>query len=220
MCPSLGSEYQQRTASPEDLAAADFPRPDAGLVARLAALPSANIGDAMDRLGAMDSRIGPIWPGATVAGPAFTVWTRSGDNDAVHRALAVAQPGDVIVVSGGADESRALIGEIMGARARTRGLAGFVLDGAARDAQGLADITMPVFARAVTPAGPYKFGPGHLSCPVAVGGVAVLPGDIIVGDADGVVVIPQARAHAVAEAAEAVLAMEDGRRAEARGNAW
>ncbi|MCG5217052.1 RraA family protein [Streptosporangium soli] len=191
----------------------DFPRAEANLLARFARLPAANIGDAMDRLGVLDSRIGPVWPGARLVGRAFTVWTRSGDNQFVHKALDAAEPGDVIVVNGGGDESRALIGDLIGQRAKNRGLAGFVIDGAVRDAEGLGEIGIPVFARAVTPAGPYKNGPGHLGRTIAVGGVAVAPGDILVGDADGVVVIPLAEAASIAEAAEAVLARETGKRA-------
>ncbi|MEV0389309.1 methyltransferase [Nonomuraea sp. NPDC050643] len=180
---------------------------------RLAALPTANIGDAMERLGVLDSRIRPVWTGARVAGRAFTVWTRSGDNALIHQALEVAGEGDVIVVNGGGDESRALIGELIGQRAKNRGVAGFVIDGAVRDADGLGEMGMPVFARAVTPAGPYKNGPGHLGRTVAVGGVAVAPGDLILGDADGVVVVPAAEAETVALAAEAVFALEEGKRA-------
>ncbi|MEV4578297.1 RraA family protein [Nonomuraea jabiensis] len=182
-------------------------------LARLAALPTANIGDAMDRLGVLDSRIRPIWPGARVAGRAFTIWTRSGDNALIHQALDVVEPGDVIVVNGGGDESRALIGELIGQRAKNKGVAGFVIDGAVRDADGLGEMGMPVFARAVTPAGPYKNGPGHLGRTVAVGGVAVAPGDLILGDADGVVVVPLADAERVAQAAEAVFVTEEGKRA-------
>ncbi|MBE1585290.1 methyltransferase [Nonomuraea angiospora] len=182
-------------------------------LARLAALPTANIGDAMDRLGVLDSRIRPIWPGARVAGRAFTIWTRSGDNALIHQALDVVEPGDVIVVNGGGDESRALIGELIGQRAKNKGVAGFVIDGAVRDADGLGEMGMPVFARAVTPAGPYKNGPGHLGRTVAVGGVAVAPGDLILGDADGVVVVPLAEAERVARAAEAVFVTEEGKRA-------
>lgn len=189
-----------------------FPRPSPDTVRRLAALPVANIGDAMDRLGILDSRIQAIWPGAHLAGPTFTVWTRAGDNAAIHAAMELAQPGDVIVVNGQADESRALLGELMGGKARAAGIAGFVLDGAARDAADLAELQMPVFARACTPAGPYKFGPGRVATTIAVGGVAVSPGDIIVGDSDGVAVIPLAEAEVVAAAAEAVFADESARR--------
>ncbi|KIC65877.1 methyltransferase [Pseudarthrobacter phenanthrenivorans] len=191
---------------------ADFDRPDPAIVDRLANLPAANIGDAMDRLGVADSAIQAVWPGAKLAGPAFPVWTRPGDNKGIHAALQLARPGDVIVVAGGADESRALLGELIGERAINLGVAGFALDGAARDAEALGEIGMPVFARATSPAGPYKDGPFRLGTAVAFGGVPVLPGDIIIGDSDGVVVIPREQAAAVAEAAEAVFADETSRR--------
>lgn len=178
---------------------------------RLGALPTPNIGDAMERLGVLDASIKPVWPGACLAGPAFTVWTRAGDNAYLHRALAEATPGDVIVVNGQGDESRALMGDLIGARARNAGIAGFVIDGAVRDAAGLERLGMPVFARSISPAGPYKNGPGSLAGPVAVGGVAVLPGDIMIGDEDGTVVVPRARAEEVLLAAEAVRVDEDER---------
>ncbi len=174
------------------------------LCGRLGLLPTCNIGDAMERLGVLDSRIKPVWSGGHLAGPAFTVWTRAGDNAFLHRALAEAAPGDVVVVNGQGDESRALMGELMAARARNSGIAGFVIDGAVRDAVGLKRIGVPIFARATCAAGPYKHGPGALELPIAVGGVAVLPGDIVVGDDDGVVIIPLARAEEIAIAAEAI----------------
>jgi regulator of RNase E activity RraA len=192
---------------------AEFPRPDRAVVAKLAALPVANIGDAMDRLGLLDSRIQAVWPGARLAGAALTVWTRAGDNAALHEALAIARPGDVIVVNGQGDESRALLGELIGAKALARGVAGFVLDGAARDAATLGEIRMPVFARACTPAGPYKFGPGRVGVPIAVGGVAIHPGDVVVADGDGVAVVARADAQRIADAARAVYDDEAGRRA-------
>lgn len=170
---------------------------------RLWALPTANIGDAMDRLGVMDAAIHPVWSGARCVGTAHTVWTRAGDNMYIHEALATVQQGDIIVVSGQADETRALIGELIGGKAKIRGVEGFVIDGAVRDAPGLEEYSMPVFARAVTAAGPYKNGPGVVGATIAVGGVPVNPGDIIVGDADGVVVIPRQHAEAVVAAAEA-----------------
>ncbi|TRW80953.1 methyltransferase [Mycolicibacterium sp. 018/SC-01/001] len=184
----------------------------ARLIERLRTVPAANIGDGMERLGLLDSSVHSVWPGARVVGPAFTVWTRSGDNLFIHKALDECNPGDVIVVNGHGDLSRALIGELIGARAAAKGIAGFVIDGAVRDAEGLQGYGMPVFARAITPAGPYKFGPGRLQVPIAVGGVAVLPGDLIVGDGDGVAVIPTAMAEAVTEAAEAVQIDEAERR--------
>lgn len=192
---------------------ADFPRPSQEVIERLGKLPAANIGDAMDRLGVADSAIQAVWPGARLAGPAFTVWTRPGDNKGIHQALQLARPGDVIVVAGGGDESRALLGELIGERAINAGIAGFALDGAARDAEALGEIGMPVFARATSPAGPYKDGPFRVGTAVAFGGVPVLPGDVIVGDSDGVVVIPRELAEKVAEAAEAVFTDETNRRA-------
>lgn len=191
------------TAEPVDPQVAEFPRAESALIERFAALPSANIADAMERFGALDSHIQAVWDGAQVAGSALTVWTRAGDNLAIDQALEIAQPGDVIVVNSYGYEQRALLGDIIGAQARKRGVAGFVLDGACRDRDGLAEIGMPVFARALTPAGPYKSGPGRIGLTVACGGVAVSPGDVVVGDADGVVVVPLADAQTVADAAEA-----------------
>lgn len=216
MTPDLPTIYAQTPPTPEDLAAAHFRRPDPALIARFAVLPAANIGDVMDRMGILDSKISPLWVGAKVAGPAFTVWVRAGDNQGVHRALGVAQAGDVIVVNGGADESRALIGELMAGRAKRSMIAGFVIDGAARDVSGLAELGMPVFARALTPAGPYKFGPAKLGLTIAIGGVACAPGDIVIGDEDGVVIVPQAEAEAILIAAESVLAAENDRRDESQ----
>ena len=181
----------------------NWDRPTAEQRDRLGRLPTANIADAMHRLGAMDARIKPVWDGAAVVGAAYTVWTRPGDNAGIHEALKHVEPGDVLVINGGGDESRALIGELIGGRAKSRGVVGFVIDGAVRDAPGLAEYQMPVFARALTPAGPYKDGPYVVGAPAAVGGVVVSPGDVIVGDADGVVVVPLAMADQVAVLAQA-----------------
>ncbi|KRF03283.1 methyltransferase [Nocardioides sp. Soil777] len=178
-------------------------RPTADQLNRYRSLPTANIGDAMHRLGALDAAIKPVWEGATIVGSAYTVWTRPGDNLGLHAALEHVQPGDVIVVNGGGDLSRALLGELIGGKAKVKGVVGFVIDGAVRDATGLEEYSMPVYARALTPAGPYKDGPFALASPVAVGGVVVSPGDIVVADEDGVVVIPLAMAERVADLAQA-----------------
>lgn len=187
------------------------PLTTAELVHRLGAIPAANIGDAQERIG-VASGLSAVWAGARLAGPAFTVWTRPGDNLYIHKALDGAEPGDVIVVNGGGDVSRALIGDLIGIRAKTLSVAGFVIDGAVRDAEALADCGLPVFARGVTPAGPYKFGPGRLQQPVAIAGVVVTPGDLIVADADGVVVVRREEAEAVLAAAEAIEAREVAKR--------
>jgi RraA family protein len=181
------------------------------IVRRLGAIPAANIGDAQERIG-VASGLSPIWTGAKLAGPAYTVWTRPGDNLFIHKAIDGAKPGDVIVVNGGGDVSRALIGDLIGIRAKSMGIAGFVIDGAVRDADALAACGLPVFARSVTPAGPYKHGPGRLQIPVAIAGVVVSPGDIVVADADGVVVVRRDEAEQVLAEAERIEANEAAKR--------
>ncbi len=193
-------------------AASEFERAAGVVIEGLSKLPCANIADAMDRLGVAEG-IHAMWSGAKLAGPAYTIWTRSGDNWAVHQAIDAAQPGDVLVVNGGGDTTRALIGELMATRAVKRRLGGFVIDGAVRDRELIGELGLPVFARGATPAGPYKNGPGRLLCPVAIGGVCVLPGDIILGDGDGVVVVPRAMGATVLEAAREIEKTEFAKRA-------
>ena len=132
-----------------------------------------------------------------IAGRAFTVWTALGDNLFLHKAFDAAEPGDVLVVNGSGDTTRALIGNLIGIRAKTLGIVGFVSDGAVRDTDALSEPGLPVFARNVTPAGPYKNGPGRLGEPVAVGSVVVAPGDVVVADADGVVIVKSADVESV-----------------------
>lgn len=185
---------------------------DADLLARLRNLPAANVGDVQDRLGVMDAGIGPIWPGARIVGPAVTVLTASGDNKVVHAAMDAALPGEIIVINGMGDMNRALIGELMGEKAYALGLGGFVIDGCVRDGEALAEIPMPVFARGLTPAGPYKNGPGYIGRPIAMGGVVVEVGDIIMADADGVAVIRRADVATVVGRAEEKFAQELSKR--------
>lgn len=132
--------------------------------------------------------------GRKLIGPARTVRTRSGDNLAIHKALENVQPGEVIVVDGGGDESRALIGEIMMEIAMKRAAAGFVIDGAIRDVAAFVAADFPCFARSVIHRGPYKFGPGEEQVPVSIGGMPVSPGDIILADEDGVLAMSPATA--------------------------
>lgn len=184
------------------------PQADPALIEAFHTLPVANISDNLHRLpGATGIR--PFHDGTPMAGTALTVRTRAGDNKAIHMALDLLRPGDVIVVDGGGDISRALIGEIMTSVAKMRGAAGFVLDGAVRDVASLAKSDFPCFARAGIHLGPYKNGPGEINVPVTIGGMVVNPGDIVVGDADGVVAFPQAIAPALLEATRAQSAMEE-----------
>ena len=140
---------------------------------------------------------------AALLGTALTVRVPGGDNAFIHKALDLAQPGDVLVIDGGGCTCRALMGEIMFTYAQNVGIAGVVVDGAIRDQESLERLGLPVYAAAVTPQGPYKNGPGEINVPIACGGQVVFPGDILVGDGDGVVVVRRQEAELVlAEARE------------------
>ncbi|QHC71550.1 methyltransferase [Rathayibacter sp. VKM Ac-2801] len=178
------------------------------LLERFAALPVANVGDSMDRLGVVDAAIRPVWRGARLAGPAFTVEVAGGDNAGIHEAIPQLSPGDVLVVNGHGVQDRALVGELIGERLRKAGCIGIVLDGALRDVDDLEEMGFPAFARSVSPAGPYRNGPYRLGVPVAIGSVVVSPGDLVLGDSDGLAVVPRDQAEAVLERAEAKHAAE------------
>jgi regulator of RNase E activity RraA len=186
------------------------PRPDPQLLARARALPTSILSDSMERVGGVTGvhwTRGGSWP--RVSGPALTVQTRPGDNLVIHRALDLAEPGDVLVVDGGGYDGRAVIGEIMVRYAATRGLAAIVVDGAVRDVEGLAESPVAVFARSINHLGPYKDGPGQVHGVVQVGGTVVRSGDVVVGDADGVVVLPASRAQEVVTVGEGRLRDEE-----------
>ncbi len=192
-------------------AASQFPRVSKELIDRAREFQAAVLCDVAGRRGTMHSRVQPLDPTMTVCGPAFTVEVRPGDNLMFHVALAVAQPGDVIVVDGKADDTCALVGELMVAQAEAAGLGGFVVDAASRDTATLAEGSFPVFSTGTNPCGPTKGLAGRLGIPVSVGGVAVSPGDLVVGDVDGVVVIPRGEVEAVLQAAANKLAAEKQR---------
>lgn len=166
----------------------DVIRPDRALVERFRGIPSSNINDMMNRLYNTDGTIHSLNQ-KELLGTAITVRAPLGDNMMFHRALDIAQPGDVLVVDGGGCNERSLAGEIMMTYAAQKGLAGVVVNGALRDLDGIQKLDMPVYATGVTPQGPYKNGPGEINVPVCCGGVVVMPGDILVGDLDGIVVI-------------------------------
>lgn len=182
-------------------------RPAKELVQAFAGIPAANIGDEMNRFFCVHARIKP-YNKNPLLGTAFTVKTRPGDNLMLHKALEMAQPGDIIVVDAQGDVTNAITGEIMMLQATVNGLAGVVIDGAIRDAESISELSMPVYAAGVQPKGPYKDGPGEINVPVCCGGVVVQPGDILVGDADGIVVIPQEHAAEVLEKAKKKMANE------------
>ena len=152
--------------------------------------------------------------GAKLVGTAFTVKTRPGDNLLIYKALMMMSPGHVLVVDGAGDTTNALVGELIMLYAQQRGCAGFVVDGAVRDRAAFFEADFPCYARAVSHRGPYKQGPGALNVPVTVGGQVVLPGDIVVGDEDGVVAFPQADAARLLEAVQKTAAAEEAIKAE------
>lgn len=182
----------------------DFVRPDKALVERFKDMPVANIDDNMNRIAAVDTSIEPIGKGQLL-GTAFTVRVPQGDNLMFHAAMDLAKPGDVIMIDAGGFTDRAIFGELMATYCKSRGIKGIVCDGAIRDRGGLAAMEdFPVYAKSATPNGPYKNGPGEINVPVVIGGKVVHPGDIVVGDDDGVIIIDPAIANEIADATLAV----------------
>ena len=194
-------------------AQASFERVSQALIDRARTYQVAILCDVGGRRGALNARIKALHPTMRIAGPAFTVEVRPGDNLMFHVALAVAKPGDIIVVDGKADATCALFGDLMVTQAHAAKLGGFVVDAASRDTASLAEGEFPIFAAGTNPCGPTKGLPGRLAASVSVGGVAVNPGDLIVGDIDGVVVIPSAELDDVIRLAQA----RDEREADVRG---
>ena len=153
-------------------------------------LPVANVSDSMWRLTAGGSRLRPMHKSGQMAGPALTVKSRPGDNLMLHKAIDMAEPGDIIVCDAGGDLTNSLMGELMLAHAIKRGVGGFVLNGAVRDVEAFLDVNLPVFAAGVSHRGPYKDGPGEINVSVAIDGMVIEPGDLVIGDWDGVLSIP------------------------------
>ena len=167
----------------------DFPRVAPDLVAQAARYQPAIFSDINGRRGALHGRIQALRPRMKVAGPAFTIEVRPGDNLMIHAAMALAKPGDVLVIDGKGDQTSALMGTIMMTACRQLGLAGVVMDGAVRDSLEIDEMDYPVFSVGTNPNGPTKNNGGRIGHPVSVGGVTVHPGDFVIGDGDGVVVI-------------------------------
>ncbi len=186
----------------------NFPRPPEALVARFRDAPSGWVVDANGRRGALDYRIRPITRAMRFAGVALTVHSRARDNLAPYAAIAYAKPGDVLVVAADAYEEASVAGDILLGMAKNKGVVALVTDSMVRDVDGLNVVGIPVFARGLTPNSPYKDGPGTIGLPVALGGVAVDAGDLIVGDQDGLVVVARAALEAVAAALDEVKGKE------------
>jgi 4-hydroxy-4-methyl-2-oxoglutarate aldolase len=186
------------------------PRPDPAALAKLVGVQTGNLVDAMDGRGALDFAIKPVDPKrASFVGSALTCEPGPSDNLAILAAIALAEPGDVIVAAGDGFTGTAIIGDNMAAMARNRKVAAIVADGLVRDSAGVIGVGLPVFARGITPNSCVRSGPGRIGLPVVIGGVSVAAGDVLVGDLDGVVVVPRTQLDAVLDRLAAV------RRAEA-----
>ena len=193
--------------------------PEPGLIEQFKTIPASNVADVMERNCAMNPRIRLLSsPKAQMmAGPAFTVKGRAGDNLMLHAALSFCSEGDVIVVSNEGDQTRSLTGEIMMAYMKgVKKIAGLVLDGPIRDIDEIEKWDFPVYATGTTPGGPYKEGPGEINVPISCGEISVSPGDIILADPDGVIVIPRIDAAKILEDAKKFQISDEKKLEEAR----
>lgn len=170
----------------------DFPRPDPTLLQAYAPFATPDISDLLNRLYAVDPAIrGLTADQHRLCGPACTVKVFPGDNLMVHKSLDVAQSGDVIVIDAGGSPMNAVLGDLVSLKAKHRGIAGFVVDGLIRDLPGIRELDFPVFARGTTSIGPLHRGPGEINYPICCGGVVVNPGDLVIADSAGLVIVPR-----------------------------
>lgn len=187
-----------------------FPRPPRELIARLEGAQTGHIVDALQGRGALDHRVKPLDPErAQFVGPALTCETGASDNLAILAALVLAEPGDVIVAASDGFSATAVVGDNVTAMARNKGVAAIVTDGMARDSYGIVPVGLPVFARGITPNSCVRSGPGKVGLPIVCGGVAIQAGDILLGDRDGVVVIPQGDLETIVGALADIRRMEE-----------
>ncbi|MBM2619555.1 4-carboxy-4-hydroxy-2-oxoadipate aldolase/oxaloacetate decarboxylase [Actinoplanes sp. LDG1-06] len=189
------------------------PRVAAEVLAGLASAGVSTVHEADGRRGALDPALRPVQAGACIAGAAVTVSCHPGDNLMIHAAVEVCAPGDLLVVTTTSPSTDGMLGELLATSLAARGVAGVVLDAGVRDVAELRAMGFPVWARAVSPQGTVKASPGSVNVPVVCGGQLVSPGDAVVADDDGVVVVPLARAEAVLEAARRRIDSEDTKRA-------
>lgn len=191
--------------------ATEINRPEGDAIRLLGKYPVANIGDGYGRRAIMDTGLKPLNPALKMSGVAITIETHPADNLMIHAALKIAQKGDILVINAFGCLSNGVFGGLMTAMALRKELGGIVIDGSVRDSEELTASGLPIYSRGVSPMGGSKHGPGQVNFPVSCGGVVVNPGDIIIGDADGIIVIPQEDAEIAAEAAQKKLEDEQKR---------
>ena len=184
-------------------------RADAGVIKTLGGAGTATVHEAQGRSGLLRPYMRPIYPTARVAGPAVTVSCQAGDNLMIHASIAVCQPGDVLVVVTTSESTDGMFGELLGVSCQAHGIAGLIIDAGVRDTTELAAMNFPVWAKAVSAQGTVKSTAGDVNIPVVCAGAMIVPGDVIVGDSDGVVVVPREKAVEVAQASEQRLAKEE-----------
>jgi len=189
----------------------DFPRVSADVVKQASQYAASILADVAGRRGALDGRIAPLTPKTRLAGTAFTVEVRAGDNLMIHAAMQIAKPGDVLIIDGKGDTTCALMGTIMMNACVQLGIAGVVIDAAVRDSEEIVEMGFPCYAVGTNPNGPTKYTPGRINHPISIGGVTVHPGDLVIGDADGVTVIEREKAPFMLELAARKVADEQAR---------
>jgi 4-hydroxy-4-methyl-2-oxoglutarate aldolase len=199
------------SASPLDDIQRDFERVSPEIVKKASAFASSILADVAGRRGAMHGRIKPLSNSTRMAGPAFTIEIRPGDNLMIHAAMAMAKPGDILVIDGKADRTCALMGAIMLNACKKMGFGGVIMDASHRDTEELLELGFPVYSVGANPNGPTKYVPGRINWPIMCGDIAVSPGDLIVGDADGVVVVEREKAESLLTLAAGKVADEQQR---------
>jgi regulator of RNase E activity RraA len=192
----------------------EWSRPSAALLEAFGSASSAQVADSMSRLGAMDVGIKPVWPSPRIVGAALTVWCHAGDNLMLHKAISLAQPGDIIIVNTQGNVTNSPFGELLATSAVEVGIRAVIVDGTVRDAEALQKLKLPVYARGLCSNGCNKDGAGEVGSIIACGGVAVRSGDIIIADRDGVVVVPLDAGPEIAKLSLAQVEREEKRLAE------